>query len=87
MTQEVERLQGQVNQGHKTIKTLEMKLKSARHLLDVEKGRRIAAENDKNDMVRKGREGKGGRGMGEGKKRYGKGRKGREGEGGRVWEV
>ena len=82
MTQEVERLQGQVNQGHKTIKTLEMKLKSARHLLDVEKGRRIAAENDKNDMVRKGR--------GEGvwvKGRRGMGRKGREGEGGRVWEV
>ena len=51
VAQEVERLQGQVNQSHKTIKTLEMKLKSARHLLDVEKGRRIAAENDKTDMA------------------------------------
>ncbi|XP_045126331.1 rac GTPase-activating protein 1-like isoform X3 [Portunus trituberculatus] len=48
---EVQRLQEQVNQSQKTIKNLEMKLKNARHLLDLEKGRRIAAENEKRDMA------------------------------------
>lgn len=52
LTSEVKRLQEQVNQGQKTIKNLEMKLKNARHMLDVEKERRITAENEKGDLVR-----------------------------------
>ncbi|XP_050696797.1 rac GTPase-activating protein 1-like isoform X2 [Eriocheir sinensis] len=48
---EVQRLQDQLNQAHKKIKNLEMKLKNARHILDQEKGRRKAAEMEKNDLA------------------------------------
>lgn len=48
---EVHRLQGKAEEGQKQIRSLEMKLKNARHLLDVEKSRRISAENEKVDLV------------------------------------
>ncbi|XP_042207186.1 rac GTPase-activating protein 1-like isoform X2 [Homarus americanus] len=48
---EVRRLQDQSMGQQKEIKTLEMKLKNARHLLDLEKARRISVENEKNDLA------------------------------------
>ncbi|XP_069957959.1 rac GTPase-activating protein 1 isoform X3 [Cherax quadricarinatus] len=48
---EVQRLQQQTLQHQKEIKSLEMKLRNARHLLDVEKSKRISVENEKNDLA------------------------------------
>lgn len=48
---EVKRLQEQTVKYQREIKNLEMKLKNARHMLDVEKSRRISAENEKNDLA------------------------------------
>ncbi|KAK3885364.1 hypothetical protein Pcinc_010415 [Petrolisthes cinctipes] len=51
LEQEVLRLQDQLNQSQDQSKKLEMKLKNARHLLDVEKVKRINAETEKSDLA------------------------------------
>nr|XP_045583871.1 rac GTPase-activating protein 1-like [Procambarus clarkii] len=48
---EVMRLQKQTMQQQKEVKALEMKLKNARHLFDVEKVKRISVETEKNDLA------------------------------------
>lgn len=48
---EVSRLNEQAARYQKEIKSLEMKLKNAKHMLDVEKAKRITTEKEKNDLV------------------------------------
>ncbi|XP_063609375.1 rac GTPase-activating protein 1-like isoform X1 [Penaeus indicus] len=48
---EVSRLNEQATRYQKEIKSLEMKLKNAKHMLDVEKAKRITTEKEKNDLA------------------------------------
>ena len=48
---EVQRLQTESQKSQAEIRQLELKLKNARHLLDLEKGKRMNVDKEKNDLV------------------------------------
>ncbi|CAL4159838.1 unnamed protein product, partial [Meganyctiphanes norvegica] len=51
LQEDIQRLQKETLKGQAEIRTLELKLKNARHLLDLEKAKRNNTEKEKNDLA------------------------------------